>query len=79
MSQIKIYIDEDAMDSDLVVALRSRGVTVITALDAGSPRSLTTNSWPLPPNMGVSSTRSTSLISIDFTRSGSVLGENMPE
>ena len=35
MTQIKIYIDEDAMDSDLVAALRSRGVTVITALDAG--------------------------------------------
>jgi len=31
---IKIYIDEDAMDSDLVAALRSRGVTVLTALDA---------------------------------------------
>ena len=35
MGRIKIYIDEDAMDSDLVVALRSRGVSVITALDAG--------------------------------------------
>ena len=35
MSRIKIYVDEDAMDSDLVAALRSRGVTVITALDAG--------------------------------------------
>ncbi len=35
MSQIKIYIDEDAMDSDLVAALRSRGVTVVTAPDAG--------------------------------------------
>lgn len=35
MSQIKICIDEDAMDSDLVAALRSRGVTVVTALDAG--------------------------------------------
>jgi len=35
VSQIKIYIDEDAMDSDLVSALRSRGVPVITALDAG--------------------------------------------
>jgi hypothetical protein len=34
VSQIEIYIDEDAMDSDLVAALRSRGVTVITALDA---------------------------------------------
>jgi len=35
VSQIKIYIDEDAMDSDLVAALRSRGVIVITAFDAG--------------------------------------------
>jgi hypothetical protein len=35
VSQIKIYIDEDAMDSDLVAALRSRGVTAVTALDAG--------------------------------------------
>jgi hypothetical protein len=35
VSRIKIYIDEDAMDSDLVEALRSRGITVITALDAG--------------------------------------------
>jgi len=34
VSQIEIYIDEDAMDSDLVAALRSRGVGVITALDA---------------------------------------------
>ena len=35
MSQIQIYIDEDAMDSDLVAALRSRDVTVITPFDAG--------------------------------------------
>ena len=35
MSQIKIDIDEGAVDSDLVAALRSRGVTVVTALDAG--------------------------------------------
>jgi hypothetical protein len=35
VSQIGIYVDEDAMDSDLVTALRSRGVAVITALDAG--------------------------------------------
>ena len=35
MSRIKIYIDEDAMDRDLVAALRSRGIAVITALDAG--------------------------------------------
>jgi hypothetical protein len=35
VSQVKLYIDEDAMDADLVAALRSRGVAVITALDAG--------------------------------------------
>jgi hypothetical protein len=35
VSRTKIYIDEDAMDSDLVAALRSRGIPVITAMDAG--------------------------------------------
>ena len=35
MSRLQIYIDEDAMDGDLVAALRSRGVTVLTVLDAG--------------------------------------------
>ena len=33
--QIRPYLDEDAMDSDLVRALRLRGVDVTTALDAG--------------------------------------------
>jgi hypothetical protein len=33
VSPIKIYVDEDAMDTDLVAALRSRDVTVFTALD----------------------------------------------
>ena len=32
---IRIYIDEDAMDKDLVRALRARGIDVITALEAG--------------------------------------------
>jgi hypothetical protein len=32
---IRIYIDEDAARKDLVNALRSRGVTVLTALEAG--------------------------------------------
>ena len=32
---IRLYIDEDAMDKDLVQALRARGVDVMTALDAG--------------------------------------------
>lgn len=36
MDHIKLYIDEDAMDSDLVWALRSRGVEVLTPLDVGT-------------------------------------------
>jgi hypothetical protein len=35
VSEIKIYMDEDAMDGDLVAALRFRGVAVFMALDAG--------------------------------------------
>lgn len=33
--QASLYIDEDAMDDDLVQALRLRGVDVQTALEAG--------------------------------------------
>lgn len=33
--QILLYVDKDAMDSDLVRALRLRGVDVTTAFDAG--------------------------------------------
>jgi hypothetical protein len=36
VSQIKLYIDEDAMDGDLVAALRSRHVSVITPLEVAS-------------------------------------------
>ena len=32
---IRLYLDEDAMDRDLVRALRARDVDVITALDVG--------------------------------------------
>ena len=32
---IRLYMDEDSMDHELVQALRARGVDVITALDAG--------------------------------------------
>ena len=35
MELFQIYIDEDAVHGALVVALRSRGLTVITAMDAG--------------------------------------------
>jgi hypothetical protein len=34
LSRIGIYIDEDAMDSDLVAALRVRDIPVITVRDA---------------------------------------------
>lgn len=32
---VRLYVDEDALDSDLVSALRARGVDVITAREAG--------------------------------------------
>jgi hypothetical protein len=35
VNPIKLYFDEDAMHSRLVTALRSRGVTVVTVMDAG--------------------------------------------
>jgi hypothetical protein len=35
VNQISLYIDEDAMNSRLVTALRSRGVAVLTVLDVG--------------------------------------------
>jgi len=35
VNQIKLYFDEDAMHSFLVAALRSRGVVVVTVMDAG--------------------------------------------
>ena len=34
MTRIKLYMDEDSMDQELVRALRARGVDVRTALDA---------------------------------------------
>jgi hypothetical protein len=56
------------MDSDLVAALRSRGVTVTTL-----------NNWASLPMVGVFSTRSTSRTSIDFTPSISTREKNTPE
>ena len=35
MSQVRLYFDEDAMQYALVVALRTRRVNVLTALDCG--------------------------------------------
>jgi hypothetical protein len=36
--KIRFYFDEDAMDSDLIHALRIRGVTVTSALEQGMVR-----------------------------------------
>ena len=33
--KIRLYLDEDAMDGNLVWALRIRGLDVVTALDSG--------------------------------------------
>ena len=79
MSQIKIYIDEDTMDSDLVAALRSRGVTVITVSDAGLAEKSDDEQLAFAAEQGVFSTRSTSRISIGFTRCGPVPGDNIQE
>jgi hypothetical protein len=35
VSSFKIYFDEDAMDTDLVAALRSRNVEIVTVLEVG--------------------------------------------
>ncbi len=35
MSQIRLYIDEDAADHAVVKGLRDRGIDVLTALEAG--------------------------------------------
>ena len=34
--KIRLYMDEDVMDDDLVQALRDRGIDVLTALEAGT-------------------------------------------
>jgi hypothetical protein len=79
VSQIKIYIDEDAMDSDLVAALRSRGVTVITALDAGLAGKPDGEQLAFAVEHGcVLYTFNVSDFT-DFTPFGPAPGENMPE
>jgi len=38
VKSLSLYLDEDAMDGDLVRGLRSRGVNVLTATDVGMIR-----------------------------------------
>ena len=78
MNQIKLYFDEDAMHSRLVTALRSRGVTVVTVMDAGLTEKTDEEQLAFATERNVSSTRSTSPISIDFTRNGSVPDASTP-
>jgi hypothetical protein len=67
--QARLYIDEDAMDDDLVQALRLRGVDVQTALEAGWSADPTKNTSPTRPGPGASSTPSTSATSCTSTAS----------
>lgn len=46
---IRLYVEEDAMDKDLVQAIRARGVDVITALDAGMIERADEEEFPLFP------------------------------
>jgi hypothetical protein len=39
MSQIRLFVDEDAAEHAVIVALRDRGVDVLTVLEAGTVRS----------------------------------------
>jgi hypothetical protein len=38
VSRLRLYVDEDAMDGDVVRGLRSRGIDVATAAEAGMIR-----------------------------------------
>jgi hypothetical protein len=38
VSRLLLYVDEDAMDGDVVRGLRSRGIDVVTAAEAGMIR-----------------------------------------
>ena len=38
MSRLRLYVDEDAMDGDVVRGLRSRGIDIVAAADAGMIR-----------------------------------------
>ena len=78
-SQMKIYIDEDAMDSDLVAALLSRGIPVCTPFDAGLMEKSDEEQLTFSAEKASFFTRSTSPISIASTPSGLAPTENMRE
>jgi hypothetical protein len=52
VGRLRLYIDEDAMDSDLVRALRSRGIDLLTAADAGMIRRLDEDHLDLATRQG---------------------------
>jgi hypothetical protein len=53
VSRIQIYIDEDAMDSDLAAALRSRGITVLAAMEAALVERSDDEQWCYAVEQGV--------------------------
>jgi Domain of unknown function (DUF5615) len=50
--KIRFYFDEDAMDGDLIHALRIRGVNVTSALEQGMVRQLDTNHLEFATSQG---------------------------
>jgi hypothetical protein len=66
------------MHSRLVAALRSRSVTVVTVMDAGLSARTDEEQLAFATERECVLYTSTSPISIDFTRNGSVPGATMP-
>jgi hypothetical protein len=77
VNQIKLYFDEDAMHSRLVTALRSRGVVVVTVMDAGLTEKTDEEQLAFAIESGCV-LYTTSRISIDLTPNGSVPDATMP-
>ena len=69
MNRLRLYVDEDAMDGDFVRGLRSRGIDVITAADAGMIRRKDEEHLSFASMHG-RALRSMSGISIRSTRNG---------
>jgi hypothetical protein len=68
---VRLYCDEDSIQHSLVLALRKRGVDILTALEAEMLwENQTIDSWYTRRRKGGRSTLSTSAISVAFTRSG---------
>ena len=67
--KLSLYLDEDSQDTALVRALRSRGIEVMTATEAGMLHRDDEEQLAWPLIQGVCSTLATLGISICFTDS----------